>query len=210
MNRPVLLWSGVGAIALAIVLGLVLAAGGTNAPAIDVTWNAFMADTRTPVLIEIASVLDHIGGGWIATYLIPLAVIGALLLLRRWRSAVFVAAALLFSVVAVQLLKTLFARTRPEDMLIVSDFGSFPSGHTANAATLATLAVLLFPRIWVLIVAVGWTVLMALSRTLVSVHWLTDTVGGMLVGAGATLVLGGFMLTWARSRGVESGMENRP
>ncbi|MGO2684090.1 phosphatase PAP2 family protein [Microbacterium sp.] len=201
MTRPVLLWWGIGAILAAIVVGIVVT--GPIAPAIDSGWNALMVDVRGPFLIGAAGVLDRIGGGWIASYLIPLVILAALLLARRWRAAIFVAATLLVSVAAVQLLKGMFARARPESMLVTSDFGSFPSGHTANAATLATLAVLLLPRLWVLIVAIAWTLAMALSRTVVSAHWLSDTIGGMLIGTGVTLVMAGFVLTWARSRGAQ-------
>lgn len=207
--RPVLLWWGSGALLVAIVLGVVVTWGGVGATAVDVAWNTLMGQIRTPVLLDIAHALDRIGGGWVATYLIPLVVIAALLLARRWRAAVFAAATMLISVAVVQLLKSVFGRARPEDMLVLSDYGSFPSGHTANAATLATLAVVLFPRLWVVIVAVMWALAMALSRTLVSVHWLSDTLGGMLVGAGVVLLLGGFALTWARSRGREPDLPGR-
>ena len=209
MMRPVLLWWGSGALVVAVVLGVFVTWGGVGATAADVAWNTLMGDIRTPVLLDVAHVLDRLGGGWVAKYLIPLVVIAALLLARRWRAAVFAAATMLISVAVVQLLKSVFGRARPEDMLVLSDYGSFPSGHTANAATLATLAVVLFPRLWVLIVAVAWTLAMALSRTLVSVHWLSDTVGGMLVGVGVTLVLAGFALTWARSRGREPDLPGR-
>lgn len=201
MMRPVLLWWGATAVLVAVVVGI--AVSGAGAPAIDVAWNAFMADARTPFLVSVGTVLDYVGGGWVATYLVPLVILAALLLARRWRVALFVAATLLVSVAAVQLLKSLFARARPEDMLVLSDFGSFPSGHAANAATLAALAVLLYPRLWVWAVAVAWALAMALSRTLVSVHWLSDTVGGMLVGAGIALVMAGLFLTQARARGAE-------
>lgn len=200
MTRRVLLWWGVGAILAAMTVGVLVTGDGPDAPAIDIGWNSLMTEIRTPALVAFGSVMDHIGGGWVATYLIPLVIIAALLLARRWRAAVFVAAVLLLSVGAVQLLKSFYGRTRPEDMLVTSDVGSFPSGHTANAATLAALAVVLLPRVWVLIVAVVWTLAMAFSRTLVSAHWLSDTVGGMLIGIGVTLVMGGFLLTWARSR----------
>lgn len=199
MTRRVLLWWGVGAILAAVAIGALITATGPGAPAIDRWWNALMGDIRNPFLIGFGSVMDQLGGGWIATLLVPLIILAALLLARRWREAVLVTVALLASVGTVQLLKSLFARTRPQDMLVTSDFGSFPSGHTANAATMAALAVLLFPRLWVLIVAAAWTLAMAFSRTLVSAHWLSDTVGGTLVGVGVTLVVGGFLLEWVRS-----------
>jgi undecaprenyl-diphosphatase len=71
-------------------------------------------------------------------------------------------------------------------MIVFSDHGSFPSGHTANAATVATIAVILFPRVWVAVVGGAWVFAMAFSRTQVHAHWLSDTVGGTLVGVGAT------------------------
>jgi undecaprenyl-diphosphatase len=210
MTRPVLLWWGSGAIVAAVLLGVVITGAGPAAPLIDTGWNALMAGIRTPELIGFAEALDHIGGGWVASYLVPLVIIAALLLTRRWRAAIFAAAVMLVSVAAVQLLKSLYARGRPEDMLVTSDFGSFPSGHTANAATLAALAILLFPRVWVVVIAVAWTLAMAFSRTVVAAHWLSDTVGGMLVGAGVAMVMGGFLLTWARSLGAEPDLPRIP
>lgn len=200
MIRPALLWWGIGALLAAMALGILVTGDGPGAPAVDTGWNALMGDIRSPFLLGFGTVMDHVGGGWIATILIPLMVLAALLLARRWKTAVLVAVTLLASVAVVQLLKTLFARARPQDMLVSSDFGSFPSGHTANAATLAALAIVLFPRVWVCVIAVAWTLAMAFSRTLMSAHWLTDTVGGMLVGAGTVLVIAGLLLTWARER----------
>ena len=89
------------------------------------------------------------------------------------------------------MLKHLFGRARPEDIIVFSDFGSFPSGHVANAATIATVAFVLFPRLWVAIVGVAWVLLMALSRTVLHAHWLSDTLGGALIGAGVVLIVAG-------------------
>lgn len=198
MIRPALLWWGIGAILAAIALGVAVTADGPDIPsAIDTAWNSLMAGIRSPVLVGFGTVLDSIGGSRIAA-LLGLAAVAVLLIVRRWRSAVLVAVTLLASVLVVQLLKALFGRARPEDILVMSDFGSFPSGHTANAATFAVLAVLLFPRLWVLLAAALWILGMAFSRTVLAAHWLSDTVGGMLVGVGVTLVMGAFLLTWTR------------
>jgi undecaprenyl-diphosphatase len=196
-RRPALLWWGIGCLLAAVALGAAMTAPGPDLPsAMDSGWNRAMISIQTPTLLAFSEVMNQVGGSWIATYVIPLAILAALLIAKRWRAAVFVAVSLIASVLTVQVLKQLFGRARPEEMLVISDFGSFPSGHTANAATLAVIAVLLFPRLWVLIVGIIWTIAMAFSRTLLSVHWLSDTIGGMLVGAGSVLIVGAIMLAW--------------
>ncbi|MDP3951905.1 phosphatase PAP2 family protein [Microbacterium sp.] len=199
-RRPVLLWWGIGALLVAIALGASMTAPGPDLPsAMDTGWNRMMIGIQTPLLVGFSEVMNQVGGNWIAVYLIPLVILVALLIVRRWRAAVFVVVSLLASVAVVQLLKSLFGRARPEEMLVISDYGSFPSGHTANAATMAVIAMMLFPRIWVLLLGVLWTIAMAFSRTLLSVHWLSDTIGGMLVGVGTVLIVGAIMLRWVRA-----------
>ena len=124
------------------------------------------------------------------------AIVALLLILRRAWAALFSVVAALAGTLCVQLLKRLFARPRPEDMLVHSDIGSFPSGHVANAAVIAVTFAVLFPIVWVRVAGVAYVVLMAWSRTLLDVHWLSDTVGGALIGAGVVLVLWAFAARW--------------
>lgn len=196
-----MLWWGVGALVAAVALGAATSGVlGFDATMIDIWWNGEMAQWRSDVVVGVAYVLNDVGGGWIATFAIPIAIAVVLLLMRRWRAAVFALLAFIISAGLVQALKHLFGRARPEDMLVLSDYGSFPSGHTANAATIAAVAVLLFPRVWTAIVAVAWVVAMALSRTLLSVHWMSDTIGGALVGIAASLLLAAAMLRWVQQK----------
>lgn len=201
MRRTGLIWWGAGALILAVVLGAALTAAGPDVPtAVDAWWNELMIQARPPFLIVFSHVMNRIGGGWIASIVVPLVVAAALLLARRWRAAVFALIVFIASAAVVQLLKEIFGRARPEEMLVLSDFGSFPSGHTANAATIAAVLWMLFPRLWTALVGVLWIVAMAVSRTVLSVHWLTDTVGGALVGASVALLLGALLLPWAQRR----------
>ncbi|PCE14625.1 phospholipid phosphatase [Microbacterium sp. SZ1] len=199
MRSRTLLWWGLGTLVASALLGAAIVFGYTEPPGFDRWWNEAIVQHRADWMLTGALVLDHIGGGWVAILVVPLLVIIALLLARRWRGAVFAAAAFLASAALVQLLKNLFGRARPEDMIVTSDFGSFPSGHTANAATIALVLCLLFPRVWVALVGAAWIVAMAVSRTLLSVHWATDTLGGALVGASAVLLIAAVMLPWART-----------
>ncbi|GGM57413.1 hypothetical protein GCM10010489_31240 [Microbacterium saperdae] len=196
-----MLWWGLGCVALAAALGAAVVFGLAEPPGFDVWWNTTIAANRADWMLAFAYLTNEIGGGWIAIFVVPLLVIVALLLARRWRAAVFAALCFAASAGAVQLLKQLFGRARPEDMLVASDFGSFPSGHTANAATIALVLWLVFPRVWIAIAGAVWILVMALSRTVLSVHWATDTLGGALVGAGVVLLLGAWLLPWVQQRG---------
>lgn len=199
MRSRTALWWGIGLLTAATLLGAAIVFGYTEPPGFDRWWDETIVRHRADWMLTFAIAMDHIGGGWVAVYLVPVLVIIALLLARRWRSAVFAAVSFIASALAVQILKNIFGRARPEDMIVTSDFGSFPSGHTANAATIALVAYLLFPRVWVALVGAAWIVAMALSRTFLSVHWATDTLGGALVGAGVVLLLAAWLLPWART-----------
>lgn len=198
-----LLWWGVGLLALATVLGAVIVFAYPGPPGFDRWWNQTIAGVRSDAMVDFALVLNWIGGGWVAILGVPLVTILALVIARRWHGAVFAALCFAASAGAVQLLKQIFGRARPDDMLVASDYGSFPSGHTANAATIALVLWVLFPRVWVAILGALWVLAMALSRTFLSVHWASDTLGGALVGAGVVLVLAAWLLPWVQRRKTE-------
>jgi len=190
LSRPVLFT--VGAI-------LVLAACGLGALifyrqdpfAIDEAWNTLLFDSDIPLLLGFSQVMNFLGAGWFSILVVPITVALVLILLKRPWSAAFFLVAQAASAGAVQVLKHLFGRARPEEIIVISDFGSYPSGHVANAATLATVAFILFPRLVVGIVGAVYIVLMAISRTAVHAHWLTDTIGGALIGVGVVLIVAG-------------------
>ncbi len=178
---------GVVLVVAAVALGILVSAGADPLD-VDTWWNGTVG-TLLPGLTQLAYALDFVGGGWFATYVVPVGGCLLLIALRRPWSGLFFVVASAASAGLVQVLKAVFGRVRPEDMLVISDHGSFPSGHTANAATIAVVAVILFPRVWVAAVGAGWVFVMAFSRTQVHAHWLSDTVGGALAGAGVALAV---------------------
>ena len=177
----------IGVVLLVLAIGLGIQVTLEADIDLDDWWNSFV-DVFSP-LQPGAFVMNFLGGGWFATFVVPLGAAAILLALRRPWGALFALCASAGSALAVQLLKAAFGRARPEDMIVVSDHGSYPSGHTANAATIAVIAVVIVPRVWVAVVGAAWMFAMAFSRTQVHAHWFSDTVGGTLAGLGAALVV---------------------
>lgn len=196
-----LLVSGAVLVTLSCLLGWWIFARGNEPFAVDAWWNTAVAQMWNPALAGFSRVMNWVGGGWVGVLAVPIgAAIGLILLRRPWAAAYFLAAEAV-SAAGVQVLKHAFGRVRPEDILIVSDHGSYPSGHVANAATIAAAAVVIFPRLWVVLVGAAWILLMAFSRTYLHAHWLSDTLGGAMLGIGAALlVAAAFVVPMARER----------
>ncbi|XKE44064.1 bifunctional DedA family/phosphatase PAP2 family protein [Halomonas organivorans] len=98
--------------------------------------------------------------------------------------------------------KAAIGRVRPETPAHLADSLSYPSAHTSTAVVLVGLAAAfvarelpLRRRFWAYWTAIAVILPMALSRLVAGVHWLSDLVGGALLGlVVCTLV----MLIWQR------------
>lgn len=186
---------------LACCLGWWILLRGDGPFAVDSSWNELLAAWESVPALFFARAMNVAGGTWFGIVVVPSVCAIALILLRRpWAATYFISASIL-SALFVQLLKHLYGRARPTDIIVTTDFGSFPSGHVANAATIAVVLVILFPRAWAVIVGSVWVVLMAFSRTYLHAHWLSDTLGGAMIGASAgLLVAAGFSVPLLRDR----------
>ncbi len=185
------LYSGLVALVLvAVAAGLIaLRVNGIVPYEIDSKWMNELYAARTPALENVAFFFDWAGGGIVGVFVVPIAVtISLVIAKRRWGALYFLAACVL-SAGLVQLIKNLVGRPRPEEILVHADFGSFPSGHTANAATLAVVLGIIIHRWWVWALGVLWVAAMLLSRNYLGAHWLTDTAGGLVLGAAVAVIL---------------------
>lgn len=180
--------SGGTAILAALGLGFIVALRA-NPYGVDAEWLEELVEHRSPLWDVPAYVMSFLGGGWFGVFLVPIGVGAALLIARKPWSALYFVVASAVSAGIVQLLKSLFARARPEQILVAADFGSFPSGHVANAATISVALAILLQRRWVWFAGAAWTLLMILSRTYLGAHWLSDTVGGLLLGGAVAVLL---------------------
>jgi membrane-associated phospholipid phosphatase len=180
--------SGLVALAVVVAGGALIGLRESNVE-FDVEWMQNLSENRSPYWEVPARLMDFLGGGWFGVFAVPVGIAVVLLLTKRRWGALYFLIASVISAAVVQLLKNLYDRARPEDILVVTDHGSFPSGHTANAATIAVTLGIILGRRWVWIAGVVYTVLMLLSRTYLGAHWLSDTVGGLLVGAGVAVIV---------------------
>lgn len=92
----------------------------------------------------------------------------------------------------VLLIKFTIKRRRPEgdwgQIYRNTDPHSFPSGHTARAFMIATIASGLGPA-WLATALWIWAPLVALARVAMGVHYLSDVVAGMLLGIVFALIV---------------------
>ncbi|NEN07713.1 phosphatase PAP2 family protein [Diaminobutyricibacter tongyongensis] len=182
--------SAVVALLLVVLLAAVIFYRQADKPfGFEVEWMGELVEARAPVWTIPALVFDWVGGGISSIVIVPLIIIGGLLIWRRPWGALYYAIAAVTSVALTTIIKNLVGRPRPTEILVQPDFGSFPSGHSANAALIATTLGIIFWRTWIWIVGAVYTVLMMLSRTYLGAHWISDTVGGMLVGVGVAVII---------------------
>ena len=115
-----------------------------------------------------------------------LLVVGVLLIVGRRPSpgAWLVVLAVLEGVVA-PLSKHILERPRPawKDPITVISSTSYPSGHATAAATAAVALALLARRTAMTWVCMVTAVAVAASRVFLGVHYLSDVLGGILLGA---------------------------
>jgi undecaprenyl-diphosphatase len=190
-RRALLLSAGLLAVAAAMTIVVAVDPHHPWFQGVDDAWDRLMAAHRSPVATAAALTLSFIGGALVTW---PLRALALALLLRRRRFTQ--AAAFTVATVVAELcigpVKSLLDRPRPDDILVATHSASFPSGHAIAAGVTAFgLVVAFLPRgrrriHWVGFAA-AFSASMALSRTYLHAHWLTDTVAGVCIGVACAL-----------------------
>lgn len=171
-----------------ILLGLVLAGGTPLVDADTSVSHAFRAyGHHNPDLIavlrvatDVAATLPFLLGGVAAT----LALLGR----GQRRAGIFCLAVTGVIPVLWGLQHWLLHRPRPLDGFVTATGNGFPSGHTANAAAIALVVVLLLwprqartARVVTVVLAGGFALVIALTRLALLAHWPADVLGGWLL-----------------------------
>lgn len=148
-------------------------------------------------LLQVAKDVTAFGGGF-GIGLITLAVLGYLLLERRFGFFVFVAVSVYGGAALALIFKTLFHRPRPQVVPHLTDIAtaSFPSGHSMiSSVAYLTLAALLSrtahdfrAKVYFLAVALVLIVLIGTSRLYLGVHYPTDVFAGWAMGSAWAMI----------------------
>lgn len=154
---------------------------------IDEAVYATLSGLRTPAADHVMVLITALGDAWLMG-LLALTVFVLLLWTER-RSAWYWLAAVVFALVAPGLLKYGLKIPRPHVAAGLSEWG-FPSAHALRVTVLLGFLAVLgssllrpqlrWPVYWVVLVLVA---LVGFSRLYLGVHWLSDVMGGLLLGA---------------------------
>jgi undecaprenyl-diphosphatase len=159
---------------------------------VDDAWLRFMVSGRSAPVTVVAKFFNLLGLVYV-TLPARIAIAGFLALRRRWWHLAAFAAAVVLSEILIGTLKGAYDRTRPPGSLVATSGASFPSGHSIAASVTVVAAVIaLAPagrrRVAWGTAAVGFSILMALSRAYLGAHWLSDAIAGILLGTSCALL----------------------
>ncbi|MEV7235027.1 phosphatase PAP2 family protein [Streptomyces sp. NPDC051020] len=194
-ERSPALGAGIGCGSLALVLLILVALRWSPLLSLDRT----VADAlhrravAEPGLVHINRILtDWVWDPWTMRTLIAVAVVWL-----WWRGARmlagWVAATSLFATLLQQGLKSAVGRERPQwpNPVDSAHYAAFPSGHAMTAVVSCGLLLWLLHRhgvrrrVWHAALAVAWVSVIGVgvTRLYLGVHWMTDVLGGWLLGA---------------------------
>ncbi|WP_445010067.1 bifunctional DedA family/phosphatase PAP2 family protein [Vreelandella stevensii] len=212
MRRPWLAMSRSGEVPLGSLLLLITALTGASA------WTLYVMHHVTPLTVDLEAqrLFDWLDSPWLAHASLLLAMIGDkagivalvspwacwLLMVKRFDALLHGALALGGIALINTFGKALFARARPTTPDHLTGSYAYPSAHTSTWVVMIGLAAAVMAarlprqrRAWVYWMAIAVTLPMALSRLALGVHWLSDLVGGALMGL---VVCALIQLNWQR------------
>ena len=159
---------------------------------IDDSAFSYLYNLRTPLLNSVVVDITALGSGVVLTIQVAL-LIAVFCILKRTSLSLQIISVALTSLLMTRLLKEFFERLRPElsNRLVEVNSFSYPSGHSLSAAAIyLTMALTInqltsntIIRRLTFGIAVALIFLVATSRIYLGVHFLSDVIGGVLIGA---------------------------
>lgn len=165
-----------------------------------------MARLQEPSLVNFFAFMTSFGSGFIP-YLVTILACLLCVIMRK----PYIVLGLLISTIGgstfTAISKQLFHRTRPQDALLLESSFSFPSGHATIAMALYGFLGYLMIRfssnftkqVQLFFLTLFFCFLIGLSRIVLNVHYLSDVMGGFLVGI-LWLLIGVSMTEWLTAK----------
>ena len=185
--------------AATLVLGLLLALIDDNAAVQDVDrkvseWGSTHAGSEA---VDVVELVTNLGTTWVVFLVLAVVATADFIRRRNYEVFLFVAVVGLGQNLLNNLIKIVVRRDRPAVLQLMDVHGfSFPSGHTAAAAACWSAVALVLgrdrPRAVRAVLAGGAAlvaIVVATSRALLGVHWVSDVVAGLALGWGWFLLV---------------------
>ncbi|MDI2033663.1 phosphatase PAP2 family protein [Paenarthrobacter nitroguajacolicus] len=154
---------------------------------VDTWWQAYSFTLHTTFWDGVNGVLNWVGYVGMLSCHAVLALV--LLIWNRPRTAAFVTVSGVVALALTQLAKAVVGRARPEGAKVLTDTGSYPSGHVSATTALLLVLAFLVGRWWMSSLAALGVIAMMISRTYLSAHWLSDVLGGACLAAAVVILM---------------------
>lgn len=202
-----LLWLGGAALAFGVFLSLTKELIEGDVSAVDSTILLAVAKTRTPWLTTVAVDVTALGSTTLVVLFSAFTLV-VLLVLRDRLGALQLLAASAGAGILTLVTKNIIERVRPQEahpLIVVSGF-SYPSGHSLSTSALyLTIAIIAGrfvehsgARVAIFMAVAAVLVLVGASRVYLGVHYATDVMSGISLGAAWALLLAGCFAFWGR------------
>lgn len=165
-------------------------------------------DESHPWFVTTMKVITNSGSS--LAWVLVLVIVGFWLLYRRlYRLTAFLAVTAIGSSLLNEAIKAAVGRTRPvlDNPIATATGKSFPSGHTQSALVGYGILVLIFlpvvTRRWrpvLAALAAIMVVLIGFSRVALGVHYLSDVVGGLIIGSAWLFAMTAAFSAWRQER----------
>jgi len=176
---------------------------------------------RDPDLVHVARFVTHLGSTVVLTVSVVVATLFLAVVRRRRRQALFLVTTAVLGVITNNIIKAVVGRSRPHfTNAVATALGkSFPSGHAMNSTVVyGSLLLLAWPRLRTglrrSIAALATAVLVlaiAASRVALGVHYVSDVVAGIVLGAAFVLASAAAFKAWEPEGGhLPDAIEDAP
>ena len=171
--------------------------------------------------VHLAKLVTHLGSTLVLIAVVVVVAVFLAVFRHRRRQALFLVTTAVLGVITNNIIKTVVGRSRPHftDAVAHALGKSFPSGHAMNSTVVyGSLLLLAWPRLRTglrraLAAAVTGVLILAIaaSRVALGVHYVSDVVAGIVLGAALVLASAAAFTAWQHEGGrLPQAIENAP